>query len=768
MLSDVAKFGSSGRVPGPKADGPPETGVSAACLLAQVALIVLLVVSPWLFGGVGANVQVWLSVGVLAALACWLVAASSGRAGGSELPVALVPLILALGLGLFQLVPLERDAIARLSPAAAELRSALEPAEQSPDAFIGEQVGMRTAAQGQSLSLYPASTRRDLALLVLAVSVFVLGGLVFRTPRSQLWLCGAVAVNGAAVALFGLVQKLSWNGLLYWTVPLRQLGSPFGPFVNKNNAGGYLLLCLAGAAGITVWMFGGPRSAGSAPAAGLPAARRRAGVAWLWQVRLRLLGFLAGLSGRKIAAWSLAGCIVAGILCSLSRSAAVATVGAFVVTAPAALLARRPAGWLPWLAAAAVAGVALVGWVGMSDSVEARFATLLDASTFSENRILHWRDGLEAAGDFWLVGSGLGTYRYVYRPYQQHLDELWYYHAENQYLEALVETGVVGLGLMLAAIGLVGWACWRLLRDDPDPKAQAFAVAGIFALAGQAIHGLFDFALYIPANMILFALVCGAVSGRAAELGRRGQLPRPLALPRLLPPPALLAVLLLAAGMLGVWETRRVAAVEAALKTADFKDRPKPVSSEELTEAVARLRHAVASREDDVLAQHALGTLQLHQLVRDHNWAEPERLRNEPLVRDHFTRVLGHLELARRACPLYPGVHMKLAELSLLAGGPHEDEIHLRRAERLAPSDPDLLFRCGLLHLQSGRDESAWDCWRRSLALTDRHVDDVLRLAAGRLSPAEIGEKVLPDLPEYRALLEQINHAPVGRYTSLE
>ena len=135
---------------------------------------------------------------------------------------------------------------------------------------------------------------------------------------------------------------------------------------------------------------------------------------------------------------------------------------------------------------------------------------------------MNWADGWRAAEDLLPAGSGLGTYRYIYRAYQQQPYDVWYYHAENQYLQALVEAGLPGLGLLLAVLGLVALACWRLLQHAPDAATYALGVAGTFALSSQAIHAVFDFGLYLPANMLLLALICGAVCGRAARIEGSG------------------------------------------------------------------------------------------------------------------------------------------------------------------------------------------------------------------------------------------------------
>ena len=198
--------------------------------LAEVLLIGTVIVAPWFFGSVQSSVQVWLYVPVLAALVLWLTGHLAERSMDA-LPVAIVPLLAALALGGVQLLPLDRQTHAMLSPQGAALGELLS--------------GEQGAGSGGSLSLYPAGTRRDLALLALVVSTFFLGTRLFQSPRIQQGLYALVAVNGTCLVLFGLAQKLTWNNRLYWTVPLRQSGGSFGPFVNQNNAGGYLNLCLA-------------------------------------------------------------------------------------------------------------------------------------------------------------------------------------------------------------------------------------------------------------------------------------------------------------------------------------------------------------------------------------------------------------------------------------------------------------------------------------------------------------------------------------------
>ena len=780
-------------IPSPRGSGPGRSEPVCQCqrpkiaslplarLLGQFALISLVVATPWLFGGVQAAVQVWLFIAVAGALLCFLVDHVTQRAAGAVLPLAIVPLIFALGLGALQLLPLGAQASGRLSPGGAEVRAALA-AESSPSAAsLATHLGLPPRDDRYPLSLDPASTRHDLALLTLAVAVFLLGARFFAAKRAQFLLLSVIAVNGAALALFALIQRLTWNGLIYWKVPLTQGRGAFGPFVNENNAGGFLNLCLACAMGVTVWVIGLNGSAASTATPNRPPGRRPL----LSRVGEQLRESLANLNTSTLIVLSLTGCIIAGVLCSLSRGAAVAMIAATLVTTLLVLCAR---GWsLRWwaIAAAALVGLFLVSWVGMRDSVCTRLATLLDRETISQHDLIgHWSDGLRAAPDFWQVGSGLGTYRYVYGLYQRHPSRWWFDHAENEYLQALVEGGIAGLGLILIMLGLVGVASWRLLRDDTEPGTFAFGIVGIFALTGQTIHAFFDFGLHIPANLMLFALVCGAVSGRAAKLAKRRSSAGWLPLLRSRYLPMGLVALLLGATVWGCEEAGTAAAVEPVLKHSRFDTTWTAVTPETLEGAIDWLAAALECRKDDADGHQRMAELwihlyrvraleelcdettsaaeradlwqrtapvvlhgQAHHLAEYNLFSDLERLRSDPLVADHLRPALRHLILARRSCPLLPLVHLRLTELCVLAGDPADDEIHLQRFRRLVPGNPGGLLRCGVLELQAGRVDLACESWRRGLTLSPRYVDGVLNLAGRELSLWHTVEKALPDSP---------------------
>jgi tetratricopeptide (TPR) repeat protein len=438
----------------------------------------------------------------------------------------------------------------------------------------------------------------------------------------------------------------------------------------------------------------------------------------------------------------------------------------------------------------------IVGWIGHSDAVQQRLASLFhDRHAVLEQRLPHWWTALDAAGDFWPLGSGLGTYRYVYRLYEQNPDQPWFYHAENQYLEALLEAGPIGLVLLLAAVVLTGAACWRLVQQEPASAHYAVGIAGLFALASQAIASFFDFGLYIPANMLLFALVCGVVAGCAANLNtgdadpagratgaQRGSLlaafhTRALAA-------SIVSLLAVAMGS-GAAQANRLARFQTAQQSAAAVLAQRQVPPQQMRGAVQRVAAQLAAHSDNARAHQLAADLQIHafrvartaraleststrltptqlwntssldwfhnnvqQCVRTNRLADLQNLRDDPLVQMHLHPARQELLASRDACPLLPTVHVRLAELAGIVDAPDTDRVHLQRAHRLAPADPALLQYVATLELTAGRPDAACRSWRQCLQVAPGQLDAVLGLAAANLDLPTHVDDLLPDSPE--------------------
>src|SRR6185503_14219029 len=105
------------------------------------------------------------------------------------------------------------------------------------------------------LSIAPKKTALGLALFT-GLTVFLLGMVRILSAEGANGLTRSVVTFGVMLALFGIVQAAMWGDTtaprkIYGFWLPRYIGTPFGPFVNRNHFAGWVImvipLALAGA-----------------------------------------------------------------------------------------------------------------------------------------------------------------------------------------------------------------------------------------------------------------------------------------------------------------------------------------------------------------------------------------------------------------------------------------------------------------------------------------------------------------------------------------
>ena len=369
------------------------------------------------------------------------------------------------------IVPLERGALELLSPTAHTLRSEIEP-------FLGGNVSLAPT------SLVPFLTLRGLWAWFGYLIFFYAGFRIARVGALRLTI--ALIALGAVVGGAGLLSSLAgWRHFIGATDPEAPLRAVAG-FGNPNHYAVFLSMiffCGLGA-------FASERRLEP---------RRQPAHDHERLTKTILIG-----SGLVLMAL--------GILFSLSRSVIVFT----TVTAVLFLMLarRRPESFgKAAVSVASLAGLALATWIGLGPVVE-RFERLPDRMESGMNRRQVVLDTLPAARDFWLTGSGLGSYRYITAQYRTFPGRSFYSWAHNDYLQLLVELGVPGLTLLVWVMVRFGSLARRAReRLGPDPSASALHAGYLCAAVIIALHSGLDFGLHLPANLTLLAIVSGVVVG---------------------------------------------------------------------------------------------------------------------------------------------------------------------------------------------------------------------------------------------------------------
>ncbi|MEW6242889.1 MAG: O-antigen ligase family protein [Bacillota bacterium] len=165
----------------------------------------------------------------------------------------------------------------------------------------------------------------------------------------------------------------------------------------------------------------------------------------------------------------------------------------------------------------AVVSLAIVPQV---DILSARLQNVGKDSSVSY-RMVVWTEALYIIRDFWPVGVGLGhrPFMQIYPAYMLDRNKKPF-HTHNQYLQLVVETGVLGLIIY-------GWIIFRnlrqtlhLLREERDRLIVSVSAAVSASLAGLAVMGMTDNILYRPKVILILWVVLG-IAAAAGMLQRR-------------------------------------------------------------------------------------------------------------------------------------------------------------------------------------------------------------------------------------------------------
>ncbi|MBK7656336.1 MAG: O-antigen ligase family protein [Betaproteobacteria bacterium] len=124
-----------------------------------------------------------------------------------------------------------------------------------------------------------------------------------------------------------------------------------------------------------------------------------------------------------------------------------------------------------------------------------------------EDRAEATRQALPMVKERPLLGFGAGTFYTSFLPFQSPDLKGFWNHPHNDFMEIAVDTGLLGLGLLVLLCILAVWHAWQALRGPFDELRFAAGLACILALTCMGIHGMVDFVLQIPANAMLLCCI---------------------------------------------------------------------------------------------------------------------------------------------------------------------------------------------------------------------------------------------------------------------
>lgn len=192
---------------------------------------------------------------------------------------------------------------------------------------------------------------------------------------------------------------------------------------------------------------------------------------------------------------------------------------------------RRSRSLLVLLVSLFIIDVAIVGaWFGVDKVVERMEQTNLE----KENRGIVVRDVQPMLTDFWLTGSGGGSFYSTFPSYQSKEVGMFYDNAHNDYLQFAIEQGFPALACLAYVVLFCAYCSLKAMWQRQSVFFRGMAFISLMGILSLMIHSLVDFNLQIPSNASYFMVVLaiGVLSrylrtNTKQEL--RGQMHRPQA-----------------------------------------------------------------------------------------------------------------------------------------------------------------------------------------------------------------------------------------------
>jgi len=465
--------------------------------LFDAALLLVLAWGALAFGGVYPWAYWPLAVGAITVGGAGLmITPTSHRLPSPSVIVALAAVAVAI---MIQIAPLPGSVVSVLSPS----RETVWSLVRHPDGPGA--VTLNLLPRFAAISLDPISTARACALY--AAFVMLTLGVARRLDDEAVGRFVPLVVGlGLIVALLGIFAKSLFGELVYGVWEPRYQVNAFGPFLNRNHFGGWILMVL-------------PLTVGYC--CGFVCVRRpQAQVSW----RDRVL-WLSSADASVCLLLALGALILAvSLTMAMSRSSILSFIVITVVLGLCAVLKRRSVrGAFATVVLLAAMIVVAVRWAGV-EALDKRF-TVRDSDV--SMRLMAWKQAIRIARQFEYVGTGVNTY-WLATAADGHSGDLRFHQAHNDYLQLLAEGGFLLAGpVVIALIVLIREAHRRFKDDAADPIRYWIRLGAVAGLCTIALQEGFDFSLQVPGNAAMFAVLLGiAIRGTTGAQGSATRITR--------------------------------------------------------------------------------------------------------------------------------------------------------------------------------------------------------------------------------------------------
>lgn len=334
---------------------------------------------------------------------------------------------------------------------------------------------------------------------------------LFRTRKRLTLLLGCLVVSGTLQAFYGAAMTLSgveWGFLQSKTA---YIGHATGTFINRNHLAGYLELTMAAGIGL------------------LLALRDERPFSWV-----NLLEMLLGPKARLRLALVV---MVIALVMSHSRMGNTAFFTSLLLVGGLFLLLNRQHRLRNGLILASLILVDLLiisQYFGLEKLADRLSRTQLQADLSSQGVVLEandlraqvYEDAIQLLHERWWDGHGAGSFEVVFPRVASAQIDAAFDHAHNDYLQFLIEYGVLGSLPLAAFVLLAVYHAVRAMWMRESTYRSGVGAGVLLALIALLLHAFADFNLQIPANAATFVVFCALAVLASEHFRERRAQPR--------------------------------------------------------------------------------------------------------------------------------------------------------------------------------------------------------------------------------------------------
>jgi len=473
-------------------------------LLIEGGIICLIIFTPLAFS----TVEIWseaiMEIVIFLVTLVWLLKVYvEGKIFIVETPINLI-IITFICLVAFQLIPIPDSLVNIISP----------NTKKVIDFYTS---GISDTVNFKTISIYPWATRGELVKLFTYAMTYFLVANNFngRRKKNKLFLC--IIIIGFVESFYGIIQYVSGEKMIFQLSKMYHVKERLiSTFPSADHFSAYIKMCIFLSIGYLIYFFDKKSKNGFGFEETDSREKRK-------RKKLNFIGwgkkFIS--SGRdlekKIMLIFLITIMIVALIFTKSRGGILSFIVSFIFMGILIFLRGSLKKHLWALFLIIIITLIFGSWIGLTPVLDRYFNVSLEVE-LEEGRLSIWKSTYEIFKHYPVLGTGFGSFVYIFPSYSLRSGQAWVNHAHNDWLELLSDTGILGFVIIVSGtFYLIIFSLMKMLKREGDSQIWIF-LGGYTSILSMILHSFIDFNLRTSANAFLVVVIIGILTSLSEGL----------------------------------------------------------------------------------------------------------------------------------------------------------------------------------------------------------------------------------------------------------